>query len=72
MSTAIRDGEMAHRHAAEPGGNNPPVSRWLMVRHLVFLVLATCLIFAHGCHPEDVDDELFAWWQGEASAQVAE
>ncbi len=33
---------------------------WSVVRGLILVALSVGLIFAHGCHPEDVDDELFA------------
>lgn len=32
-----------------------------MVRWAAFACLAAYLLFAHGCHPGDHDDELFTW-----------
>ena len=40
---------------------SPRVRRGLrIVRWLAFILLAGHLIFAHGCHPGDHDEELFA------------
>jgi hypothetical protein len=40
------------------------------VRWGAFLLVAGYLLFAHGCHGKDTDNELFAWKSGPAAGSL--